>query len=208
MRQRAHRLVRGRAAVAGIALAGVIALVLGPTAAADPSAGDRPVSVAQATDRPASAPITAPSGTASAGDSVAADAVAVAATNLTYNTVDACRAFDSRQFSSSPIPPNFGFDIGITGGCGVPADGTVQAIMVNMISVGARGTGYVRAAPYPFETNSNATVLNFNGGLVSSNGIPLSICDASVEFCEWDFDFFVFGSSTHIVIDVIGYFAT
>jgi hypothetical protein len=205
MKQGAHLLVRRRAAVGGIAL--VIALTLGAAAAASPSSSDRPTAVGQASGEASIEPITASPGSTDPADAAASDA-AIAAFDLTYNTTDACRLLDSRQFQTTPIPPNTGFSIGLQGDCGIPTDGSVKAIMVNIISVGARGTGYVRQAPWPFFENTNATVLNFNGGLVSSNGIPFNMCDSSTTICDFDFDFVVFGAATHIVIDIVGYFAT
>ncbi len=52
-------------------------------------------------------------------------------------------------------------------------------------------------------------MLNFNDGLVASNALPLTLCDDRVGafVCEWDVDFVVYGGSTHIVVDLLGYIA-
>lgn len=203
----AHPRVRGRAIFGLVAVC--LALAVGTMAAANPSASDRPTvagAPAQASRSGEPQAITGP--VAETGVATSADAaVALAATNLTYNTVDPCRVFDSRNFGG-PIPPGAGYRIVIASLCGIPFDGTVKAVMVNAIAVNTTGTGYVRAAAYPIEENFQATILNFNNGLVSSNGIAVPICDSSVQACDFDLDFIVNTGSSHIVFDVMGYFST
>ena len=133
---------------------------------------------------------------------------AAAATNLSYSTVDPCRTFDSRQ-AGGPFGRGEGFFLNMLDPCGLPSDGSVKAVMANVISVDARGTGYVRAAAFdPAGPGPSATVLNFNNRLVSSNAIPLPVCDIATSTCEWDVDLWIPSASTsNIVIDIVGYFS-
>ncbi len=77
--------------------------------------------------------------------------------------------------------------------------------MANVISVNTVGTGYVRSSAYdPTMTAPGATVLNFNNKLVSSNAVPLSTCVG----CAFEIDVWVPSpATTHIVVDVVGYFS-
>ena len=138
----------------------------------------------------------------------APSAAAANATGLTYATVDACRTFDSRQVGG-PFGFGDGFFIKLTGDCGVPDDGSVNAVMVNVISVNGTGTGAVKAAPFePTHTAPAATVLNFNKNLVSSNAIPLTVCDRAATTCDFDVDIFIpSNAASNIVLDVVGYFS-
>ena len=62
--------------------------------------------------------------------------MAAAATNLTYTTVEPCRAFDSRQ-AGIPLGFGGGYSLSPSLACGLPTDGSVAAIMANVISVNA-----------------------------------------------------------------------
>lgn len=135
-------------------------------------------------------------------------AAAAVATNLSYSTVEPCRTFDSRSAGGA-----FGFGEGyflrFTGACGVPADGSVKAVMASVISVNAAGSGYVRATAWdPSFSSPGATILNFNNGLISSNAVALPICDVTVLTCDWDLDLWIPAAArSNIVIDVLGYFS-
>ena len=52
-------------------------------------------------------------------------------------------------------------------------------------------------------TAPGATVLNFNNKLVSSNAVPLSTCVGTFEIDVW----VPSPATTHIVVDVVGYFS-
>jgi hypothetical protein len=139
--------------------------------------------------------------------SASSSAAALAASNLTYNTVDPCRTFDSRA-TGGAFGYGAGYWLNLLDPCGLPADGSVKAVMANVISVNAVGSGYVRAAAYPAMTNSSATVLNFNNQMISSNAVPLPVCDFSVDVCDWDTEIWIpSASQSNVVIDILGYFS-
>ena len=138
----------------------------------------------------------------------AAGITALAATNMTYTAVEPCRAFDSR-LEGPPFGGGAGYVVFLTDVCGVPF-GPAKAVMANVIAVNTTGTGYVRA--FAFDTGtSEATVLNFNNKLVSSNAIPLPVCDTDVAPCL-DGDTVIYippaTAKAQIVIDVVGFFST
>jgi hypothetical protein len=193
---------RGVAALAVLALAAGIAMAM--PAGARPSAADRPA----APTREGPKAVAHHAGSRSAATAAAPSAAAANATGLTYSTVDACRTFDSRQVGG-PFGFGDGFFIKLTGDCGVPDDGSVKAVMANVISVNATGTGALKAAPFePTHTAPAATVLNFNKNLVSSNAIPLSVCDRTATTCDFDIDIFIpSAAASNIVLDVVGYFS-
>jgi hypothetical protein len=191
--------------------AGAAALALGVGIALPAAAG--PGSTDQATQRAdqPSSEFHGPAQTApAAAEAEAATPApfALAATNLTYSTVDPCRTFDSRS-EGGPFGRGQGYFLNLTGPCGLPSDGSVKAVMANVISVDATGTGYVRAAAYdPTMSSAGATVLNFNNGLVSSNAIPLTMCDTTTTVCDWDVDLWIPANATsNIVIDIVGYYS-
>src|SRR5262245_21425805 len=193
---------RGIAALAVLVLAAGIAMAM--PAGARPSAADRPAAPRSGGPRAEAHAARAAGGSAAAAPSAAA----ANATGLTYSTVDACRTFDSRQ-AGGPFGFGDGFFIKLTGDCGLPDDGSVKAVMANVISVNATGTGALKAAPFePTHTAPAATVLNVNKNLVSSNAIPLSVCDRTATTCDFDIDIFIpSAAASNIVLDVVGYFS-
>jgi hypothetical protein len=133
-----------------------------------------------------------------------------AATNLSYNTVNPCRAFDSRT-SAGRVGQGetyIGYSLQLRGGCGIPDTAAVKAVAANIIVVDTKGSGYVREAAYPIEVNGQATVLNFNNTLLASNESPLPICEPAVATCTWDVDFYINAGSANIVFDVFGYYSS
>ena len=192
------RNTRARWALAGVA-AIMLAVGVAWPAAARPAqdGGERPGPTAVPFEDRAG-------GTSSGAADAAGSAVAAVASGLTYSTVSPCRAFDSRQ-ADGPIGFGYGYSLDLLTPCDLPLDGSVDAIMANVISVNAVGTGYVRSSAYdPTGTDPGATVLNFNNGLVSSNAVPLNVCVG----CAYDIDIWVPSQSrTHIVLDVVGYFS-
>lgn len=204
MSLRSRRVRWGAAALAALALG------VGVTVTLPASAGPAGQDAARAADGPAYEAHGALAARA-AGDASAAEAslaAAALATNLTYSTVEPCRHFDSRDVGG-PFGFGDGFFLRFGGFCGVPADGSVKAVMANVISVNASGTGYVRATAWdPTFSSPGATILNFNNGLVSSNAVPLPVCDVTVLTCDWDVDLWIPAAArSNIVIDVLGYFS-
>jgi hypothetical protein len=191
-------------------IAAVLVLVFAATAAAGTSDAPRHGSLAaqERDHRPEPRRLDDASGELpnEPGDSVAA----LAATNMTYTAVDPCRAFDSRQFGP-PFGGGAGYVIFLTDVCGVPF-GPAKAVMANVIVVNATGTGYVRA--FAWETGtSEATVVNFNNKLVSSNAIPLPVCDVDVApagCADGDTVIYIppLTAKAQVVLDVVGYFST
>jgi hypothetical protein len=192
------------------ALIALVAVALGTSTTAGASETGRSHTSQQ--DGAATAePITPGSGPSEQATAAApGDVTALAASNLSYSTVDPCRIFDTRTTGQGTVGagrPVVGYSLIFQGLCGLPDDGSVKAVMVNVIAVNTQGTGYVRSADHPFDPNSGATVLNFNNGLVTSNAIPLTMCDTASDPCDYDLGFLVNAGSGHVVFDLVGYFS-
>src|SRR5262249_48366624 len=96
---------------------------------------------------------------------------------------------------------------GLAGSCGIPF-GPATAVFVNLVAVSPAGPGDLRAFPFPAAAPL-ASVLNYANvpGLAIANGIVLPICDPTVSSCTFDFTIQADVNATHLVADVMGYFA-
>jgi hypothetical protein len=143
--------------------------------------------------------------------------------DLVYTPVTPCRALDTRLSAEGAVAPGaprtflvagterFEAQGGKAGGCGVPL-GPATAIAVNLTVVQPGGNGHLRGwaagSPPPPPPTS---VLNF--GIVPglgalANAVVLPICDEGALGgpCASDLQLQAYGSSTHVVGDVLGYF--
>jgi PKD repeat protein len=123
---------------------------------------------------------------------------------LQYTAVTPCRALDSRLAAQGPaLQANETRALQIRGNCGIPSD--AQAAMVNVTVVGPTSNGYVLAYPSG-TTRPLASTINFPAGEpAEANGtiVPLS------QTLPNDLSIFALlsgGATTHVVIDVFGYF--
>jgi uncharacterized protein YdaT len=131
-----------------------------------------------------------------------------------YYSLDPCRIVDTRRGAgelAGPVGAKQEKDFsaknaamikaqgGHSGGCGVPA--TATALVVNITAVDQAGVGHLRAwpagAPRPL-----ASIVNFAGDTIANSTI-LPICTTA---CTADFTIFA-STESHIVVDVMGYFA-
>lgn len=138
----------------------------------------------------------------------------VQAVGKSFYPLDPCRLVDTRiaaEGFTGPIPggavrsynatdsttiQNQG---GKAGGCGVPANAI--ALVVNFTSVEPGGKGHLRAYPYGTPLPL-AAILNFSSSTIA-NATVLPICSPS---CASHFSVYA-SNSTHLVVDVMGYFA-
>jgi len=139
---------------------------------------------------------------------------------LAYVPLNPCIAMDTR-LAGGPVVANAPRDLRVTGvdlsaqgghpaGCDVPTIG-VGAVMLNFIAVGPTGTGHLVAWPYtdPPEPHPLASFLSYGSvpGLPAlANGIAVPICPPTSFTCDYDLRLGVFGSSTHVVVVVVGFF--
>jgi hypothetical protein len=144
--------------------------------------------------------------------------------DLVYTPVTPCRVFDSRTVAggAGPLVPGSPRDLlvsgttgfpaqgGFAGGCGVPFGAT--SAIINFVSASPAGAGNLRAyaVASPQPAAPTAAVLNF--GVVSglpalANGIAAPLCNPAATSCTaGDVRLEVFGSSTEVIGDVVGYF--
>ncbi|MDW7773244.1 MAG: hypothetical protein SCH71_10180 [Desulfobulbaceae bacterium] len=135
-----------------------------------------------------------------------------------YYPLDPCRIVDTRTASgifSGPVSSGTVADYyardsleqadliaeqgGRAGGCGVPAD--AEAVVVNITATEQAGVGHLRAYPWGIAI-PGASILNFAGSNIANSTI-LPLCTTT---CSYDFSIYA-SRSTHVVIDVMGYFA-
>jgi len=140
---------------------------------------------------------------------------------LGYFTVEPCRVVDTRKIGASPGTPMLGdetrtfrmrdtslaYQGGAAGGCGIPSE--ALAAMVNITAVAPSGGGFFTVWAHPLP---RPLVSTLNYGAVPSlpalaNGIAIPICDTRTDPCLADFEVFNRLSTTHLVVDVVGYFA-
>lgn len=125
-----------------------------------------------------------------------------------YTGVAPCRLVDTRV-AGGPLVSVRHFvasgNLSAQGGasnCGIPTNATSLAVNVTAITE-ADGQGYLRGWPY-FGGPVNATLLNYSGDNNMSNMVNLQLCTGIN--CMFDFDLRNYGSSVHVVVDVIGYY--
>jgi hypothetical protein len=137
---------------------------------------------------------------------------------LSMTPVTPCRVLDTRPGAGAenqitgPLAAGAVYGFEVVGRCGVPAD--ARAAVLNFIAVGPAGPGHLSA--WPWEDGPSAppvaSIINYAalGGLNVANSVDLALCDPStITDGDCDFDLFLraAASSTHVVVDVTGYYA-
>ena len=142
----------------------------------------------------------------------AAEAQSASQKDLSFTPVQPCRIYDTRAGSgvqgqgTGPIPAAQNRDVDVTHGsapsCGISSQ--AKAVVMNFIAVGPAGPGHLQAWPFG-TTMPTASIINYAnvGGLNIANGLVQPICP----FCTHDLTVRANVSATHVVIDVLGYFA-
>ena len=153
-----------------------------------------------------SAPIpAAPNGLLGGGD-----------TEDAFVAISPCRIADTRVAGGKlAVGANRTFDVtgsggtfaaqgGTPGGCGIP-DGT-SAIEATITAIDA-GSGFLRAWPAQGQV-ANATFMNYTPDFNVSNTGSLAINGCTASFCliNTDLRLRAFGSPTHVVVEVNGYY--
>ena len=130
------------------------------------------------------------------------------------SAVQPCRIYDTRPGSgvqgqgTGPIGAGQTRDVDVSHGaapsCGIPFP-QAKAVVMNFVAVNAAGAGNLRAWPYGMSV-PNASVINYANvtGLNIANGLVQPICASG---CAHDLTLRADVSATHVVIDVLGYFA-
>jgi hypothetical protein len=128
-----------------------------------------------------------------------------------------CRILDTRKgLGKLPVGSQRTIDVrgsettfttqgGNPGGCGIPAGATAIEATITAID---SGSGFLRAWPANL-SQPNATFLNYDSAFNVSNTGAITLCGGSNELpCgpNQDLNLQAYGSSTHLVIDVGGYY--
>jgi hypothetical protein len=163
--------------------------------------------------------------------SAAAAGVRAQAPPLVFKVVPPCRIADTRpgQGGTGALAANetrtfhvvgslsdFAGQGGLAGGCAIPGYAgsipQVQAVVFNFVAVSPTGAGDLRAWPTD-GVLPNASILNYakvfdqtsGGPLNLANGIVIPVSQDAVE--GNDLSIRADASGTHVVVDVVGYFA-
>ena len=126
-------------------------------------------------------------------------------TNLLYFPVPPCRIIDTRV-SGGPIIGGTQRNFIASGLCGIPFP-QAKAVMMNIVATQSAGAGNLRAFAYP-EAVPFAAVLNYGiipGLNAIGNAAIIPICDNTTHTCSYDLSIWV-STTTHVVVDVMGYF--
>jgi Protein of unknown function (DUF1566) len=138
----------------------------------------------------------------------------VMSSDLVYSPVTPCRIMDTRSSTAGIMAAGsqrgfFGWNGtyaaqgGSASNCGLPFSYNNAALVVNFTVVNPTTGGYITAYPGNAATVPLAATLNFNVGDVKGNNAVLKLNQTGTGV---DFGIYT-TSTTHIVADVVGYFA-
>jgi hypothetical protein len=135
--------------------------------------------------------------------------------DLVFTPITPCRIIDTRATAAGPIGPNDGrlFEVnlanfsaqgGAAAGCGMPTAYDVSAVAINVTSTGQTGVGNIQVA----ECGSGlptSSLLNYQAGVNVANAAVVR----SAITCLLGGDIYVRSnnSASHVVVDLLGYFA-
>jgi hypothetical protein len=139
------------------------------------------------------------------------------AADLAFTPVAPCRIIDTRSAAAGILaagtqrsflvrnPGGFASQGGSATDCGIP--GTATAVEMNFVAVSPAGGGDLRAFAFG-GAFPNASVLNYSNvaGLNIANGIAQPVCNPAARTCTNDLTIQTDVSTTHLVVDVVGYF--
>jgi hypothetical protein len=159
-----------------------------------------------------------------------AESIGSPTSELFYTPVSPCRILDTRPGNhiqgeaDGPVPAGTTIAFHVADGgffgnqavppvCHVPP-GAAKAAVINIVAVAPAGAGDLRIWPWDdtFPPAPNSSVLNYANaaGLNIANGLIVPICNsvtATDGSCAQDVFLRPDVSATHVVIDVLGYFA-
>src|SRR5262249_24612855 len=144
---------------------------------------------------------------------------------LGYFAVSPCRVVDTRLAVTEPGVPigapllpdqargfplrdtNLSSQGGAEVGCGIPPEAKVA--MLSFVAVNPAGVGDLTAWAYPLAPAAGTIVSfgAFKGLPAFANATAVPVCDTTTDPCPYDFEVMATTSSTHMVVDVVGYFA-
>ena len=133
-----------------------------------------------------------------------------------YTPIIPCRILDTRKgYGKLPVGTTKTIDVrgdegtftlqgGNPGGCGIPSGATAIEATVTAVD---SGSGFLRAWPANL-TQPNATFMNYDGVFNVSNTGSVTLCGNNGLACvaNKDLNLRAYGSATHLVIDVAGYY--
>lgn len=147
------------------------------------------------------------------------DTLGSATNDMVYTPLAApCRVYDTRPASgyqgqnTGPLAAGTPVGVVVASYCGVPYPQS-KAVMLNFVAASPAGAGNLRAWVWDSSAPPapNSSIINYNAAMNLANGVVVPICNIATATggnCA-TYDIFIepFNSATHVVIDVLGYFA-
>jgi hypothetical protein len=136
---------------------------------------------------------------------------------LVFYPLEPCRVLDTRvapRWGFNPIPSNGAINVDVSGtefGQGVPnvancsVSTDAKAVVVNLAAVPVSGEGFITVWPFA-SARPLAGQLNYSSFISQaaiSNSFIVQVCRG----CSDEISIYSFPGSTHVVVDVLGYFA-
>ncbi len=121
-----------------------------------------------------------------------------------YHPQTPTRLFDSRTAGGKPLGPNAVVTLPVDYGSAVNA--RVRGVVLNVTVTGPTGTGYVSAVGVQPTGPPPTSTLNYTRGLTAANMAVVPVTGTGTQ-ARQVFIANVGSSSTHVVVDVVGYFA-
>lgn len=153
------------------------------------------------------------------GVSAAASVPILSEESTTFRAVPPCRIVNTNLSSEGAIVKNttrefyaiydpFGFPDqgGTSGNCGIP--NTATAVLMNVTAASPQGSGNLRAWAWGGD-EPPASLVNFTKGVNIANAATVDICRDELNtsgLCLLDFYVRASNATTHVVIDVMGYY--
>ena len=125
-----------------------------------------------------------------------------------YHPLDPVRIMDTRvgptpvDLGLGPVAPGQTIDVQITGRGGVPQDGSVSAVVLNVTVTSTTGSGYLTIFPTPLVPGDPplASNLNWTAGKTVPNLVEVAVgVNGRISVFNGP------GSSAHVIVDVQGY---
>ncbi|HEX3130119.1 MAG TPA: hypothetical protein VH394_22480 [Thermoanaerobaculia bacterium] len=121
-----------------------------------------------------------------------------------FYPITPCRLVDTRTGFGGVLTPNSTRDFQVQGVCGVPVG--AKAAALNVTVFGPTSNGHLRLFPSG-ATLPTISTINFQSGVVIANGAVVSLSTNTNDLSVFTFLGAGGSSSTHLILDVTGYFA-
>ena len=121
-----------------------------------------------------------------------------------FYPITPCRLVDTRSGFGGALVGNTTRDFQVQGMCGVPVGAKAAALNVTVFT--PTQNGHLRVFPSGTAL-PNISTINFQSGIVLANGAVVSLSSNTNDLSVYTYLANVGGATTHLILDVTGYFA-